>query len=332
MGIREVEEALRQNGALQVHIDHFWRQWILRKAPTARTPRLPLSVQETAHKYKDELNKLAEVVEECSSSSDGTRLVLKLHDGQLIESVILPRGGVCVSTQVGCAVGCVFCMTGKSGLIRQLSDLEILAQVEIARRYQQIKKVVFMGMGEPSHNLKRVLSSINFLAKYSGISYKNLVLSTVGDRRLFDAIMASKVKPALALSLHSTFDEKRKQLMPNIQPMPVADMMAFAAEYAKAGGYPVQFQWTLIDGVNDGDEEVENVISLWKGQKAILNMIPVNKIAGSPYERPSEEAMLSIAERLKKGHVLLKYRHSAAQEVEGGCGQLRARKIEELPE
>ena len=234
-----------------------------------------------------------------------------------------------MSTQVGCAVGCVFCMTGRSGLIRQLTDLEILAQVEIAKRYQSVKKVVFMGMGEPSHNLKQVLSAINFLANYSGISYKNLVLSTVGDRRLFDAIATARVKPALALSLHSTFDDKRKTLMPNIRPMPVKEIMSFASEYAKIGGYPVQFQWTLIEGVNDNEAEVENIIALWKNQKAILNMIPVNKISDSPYKRPSEEAMLSISERLKKGHVLLKYRHSAAQEVEGGCGQLRARKLQD---
>ena len=163
------------------YIQIIFGQWILRKAPTARTPRLPLSVQETAHKYKDELNKLAEVVEECSSSSDGTRLVLKLHDGQLIESVILPRGGVCVSTQVGCAVGCVFCMTGKSGLIRQLSDLEILAQVEIARRYQQIKKVVFMGMGEPFAN-PQVFEALHDLTapELFGLSQRRITISTIG--------------------------------------------------------------------------------------------------------------------------------------------------------
>lgn len=329
MEIKEVEQELRKNGALQVHIDNFWRQWILRRFPTARTPRIPVSARPCAEKLKETFGKLAEVVEERPTAEDGTRLVLKLQDGQLIESVILPRGGVCVSTQVGCAVGCVFCMTGRSGLIRQLTDLEILAQVEIAKRYQAVKKVVFMGMGEPSHNLKRVLSAINFLANYSGISYKNLVLSTVGDRRLFDAIATARVKPALALSLHSTFDDKRKTLMPNIRPMPVKEIMSFASEYAKIGGYPVQFQWTLIEGVNDNEAEVENIIALWKNQKAILNMIPVNKISDSPYKRPSEEAMLSISERLKKGHVLLKYRHSAAQEVEGGCGQLRARKLQE---
>lgn len=329
MDIKEVETELREKGASQIHIEHFWRQWIKRKAPTARTPRLPANAQETAQNLKRDLQNLVEVVEVCSSSDQGKRLVLKLKDGQLIETVILPREGVCVSTQVGCAVGCVFCMTGRSGLIRQLSDLEIAAQVEVARRFQPIKKVVFMGMGEPSHNLRRVLSAINFLAAYSGISYKNLVISTVGDKRLFEAIKNSKIKPALALSLHSTSDEKRKQLMPNIQPLSVEEMMSFAAEYARLGAYPVQFQWTLIEGVNDDDQEVENIIKFWKDQNAILNMIPVNKIEDSSYHRPSVKKMESIAERLKRGHVLLKFRNSAAQEVEGGCGQLRARILQE---
>jgi 23S rRNA (adenine2503-C2)-methyltransferase len=130
--------------------------------------------------------------------------LLDLADGQTVESVLLPRDGVCVSTQVGCAVGCRFCMTGRSGLLRQLGSAEIVAQVVLARRRRKVAKVVFMGMGEPAHNMDNVLEAIELLGTAGGIGHKNLVFSTVGDRRVFERLPQGKVKPALALSLHTT--------------------------------------------------------------------------------------------------------------------------------
>ncbi|MBN4836302.1 radical SAM protein, partial [Enterobacter hormaechei] len=120
------------------------------------------------------------------------------------ESVLLPRDGLCVSSQVGCAVGCVFCMTGKDGLLRQIGSAEIVAQVALARTRRAVKKVVFMGMGEPSHNLDNVLEAIELLGTLGNIGHKNLVFSTVGDPRVFERLLQGRVKPALALSLHSS--------------------------------------------------------------------------------------------------------------------------------
>ncbi len=330
MEIGAVEQQLKEHGALQTHVDHFWRQWILRKNPTARTPRVPEKAKETFAEMNRMLSGLYSVIEENPSPDGSLRLVLRLFDNQLIETVVLPGNGVCISTQVGCAVGCLFCMTGKSGLIRQLTDLEIVSQVHAARQYRKINKVVFMGMGEPSHNLRRVMNAVNFLAVYGAIGYKNLVVSTVGDKRLFDELRKSKVKPALAISLHTTDDEKRKKLLPGIKPMPVNEIMDFADEYATLGAYPIQFQWTLLKDINDDEKEVDDLIALWKRRRAILNMIPVNFVEGNSFTRPSEERMEEIARKLKENHVLLKYRNSAAQEVDGGCGQLRARKLKEL--
>ena len=136
-----------------------------------------------------------------------------MADGQMVESVLLPRDGLCVSTQVGCAVGCRFCMTGKSGLIRQVTSMEILAQVVLARRMRAVK-VVFMGMGEPAHNLENVLEAIDLLGTEGGIGHKNLVFSTVGDPRVFEALPRQRIKPALALSLHTTKAELRAHLLP----------------------------------------------------------------------------------------------------------------------
>ena len=142
------------------------------------------------------------------------RLLVELADGQTVESVLLPRDGLCVSTQVGCAVGCLFCMTGQEGLLRQVGSAEIVAQVVLARRQRKVTRVVFMGMGEPSHNLDNVMEAIETLGTVAGIGHKNLVFSTVGDRRAFERLPQGPVKPALALSLHTTKAELRTKLLP----------------------------------------------------------------------------------------------------------------------
>src|SRR5690606_38608718 len=162
----------------------------------------------------EELEALAQIHSEHAGADDSARLLVELADGQMVESVLLPRDGLCVSTQVGCAVGCRFCMTGKSGLLRQVSSMEILAQVVLAGRRRPVKKVVFMGMGEPAHNLENVLEAIDLLGTEGNIGHKNLVFSTVGDPRVFDALPRQRVRPALALSLHTTKDELRHHLLP----------------------------------------------------------------------------------------------------------------------
>src|SRR5690606_33379803 len=125
-----------------------------------------------------------------------------------------PRDGVCVSSQVGCAVGCTFCMTGRDGPLRQVTSGETVAQVVLARSRRPVKKVVFMGMGEPAHNLDNVLEAIELLGTEAGIAHKNLVFSTVGDPRAFERLLAARVKPALALSLHTTKPLLRAELLP----------------------------------------------------------------------------------------------------------------------
>jgi 23S rRNA (adenine2503-C2)-methyltransferase len=163
-----------------------------------------------------------------------------------VESVLLPRDGLCVSTQVGCAVGCSFCMTGRSGLLRQLGSAEIVAQVVLARARRKVGKVVFMGMGEPAHNMDNVLDAIELLGTAGGIGHKNLVFSTVGDRRVFERLPQGTVKPALALSLHTTRAELRAQLLPKAQAIDPAELVELGEDYARATGYPIQYQWTLL--------------------------------------------------------------------------------------
>jgi len=181
---------------------------------------------------------------------------VELSDGKTVESVLLPRGGLCVSTQVGCAVGCVFCMTGQGGLTRQLGSAEIVAQVALARSRRAVKKVVFMGMGEPAHNLDSVLEAIDLLGTLGAIGHKNLVFSTVGDPRVFARLPCAGVKPALALSLHTTDPDMRAALLPRAPRISPIELVELGESYARATHYPIQYQWTLLAGVNDGDEEV----------------------------------------------------------------------------
>lgn len=328
MTLDSLHQTLVQLGAKPVHYGYFYRSLFGVVAPIAADdPRFPRVLREALPQINASIDRALVVAHSHQGrEEESLKLLFKLHDGQTIESVLLPREGVCVSTQVGCAVGCVFCMTGKSGLIRQLSDLEIVAQVMAAKRLRpETRKVVFMGMGEPSHNLKNVLSAIDFLGRYSQIPHKNLVLSTVGDQRVFDALKTMTVKPALAISLHSTIEEKRRLLLPKAAKISIESLIEQAETYARESGYPIQYQWTLMKGINDGDDELRNIEKLLKGHYAMMNFIPVNTVQDSPYQRPDWDRCREMATFLKTSRIIAKFRNSAAQDVEGGCGQLRSR-------
>ena len=308
------------------------------------------------------------------------RLLVELHDGQMVESVLLPRGGLCVSTQVGCAVGCVFCMSGRNGLIRQLGSAEIVAQVVLARKRRAVSKVVFMGMGEPAHNLDNVMEAIQLLGTHGNIGHKNLVLSTVGDVRMFERLMEVcansvrpkdspirrsresgspanstnwipafagmtdysvsppdsdivcklTVKPALALSLHTTDAVLRAKLLPHAPQIAIEELVERAEIYARATGYPTQYQWTLLEGINDNDDELENIARLLTGKYALMNFIPFNDVDGLAYRRPTAERAVQMVDFLKQRGILAKLRDSAGQEIEGACGQLRARAVKKI--
>jgi 23S rRNA (adenine2503-C2)-methyltransferase len=254
-------------------------------------------------------------------------LLLSLGDGQTLESVLLPPAGVCVSTQVGCAVGCVFCMTGRAGLLRQLGSAEIVAQVALARARRSVRRVVFMGMGEPAHNLDNVLEAIELLGTEGGIGHKELVFSTVGDRRVFERLPQGVVKPALALSLHTSKAELRAELLPRAPRIDPAELVELGESYARRTTYPIQYQWTLLEGVNDGDDELEGIVRLLSGKYAVLNFIPYNRVDGLDFQRPSVERAAEMARWLHQRGVLTKLRRSAGQDIAGACGQLRARRI-----
>ena len=331
MRIETIRQRLREHGALPCHEHRVLRLWAngLPQASGKRKPEdfLPGRLRALLPALVDDLKALARLRSEHPADDGSSRLLVALADGQAVEAVLLPRGGLCVSTQVGCAVGCVFCMTGRAGLLRQLGSAEIVAQVALARTLRAVRKVVFMGMGEPAHNLDNVVEAIELLGTEGGIGHKSLVFSTVGDRRVFEVLPLLQVKPALALSLHSTCADLRARLMPRAPRIAPEELVELGEGYARATGYPIQYQWTLLAGINDGDDELEGIVRLLRGRYAVLNMIPYNHVEGLDLERPAAARAAAIARVLQSRGVLTKLRQSAAQEVDGGCGQLRARTL-----
>lgn len=332
MRIQTLRERLRALGALPQHEQRVLRLWSQAMPQTAGRRQiehfLPATLRAGLPAVEAELAGLARI-ESAHPGDDGSeRLLVRLADGQLVESVLLlpdRAQGVCVSTQVGCAVGCAFCMTGTTGLIRQVGSAEIVAQVALARTRRDVKKVVFMGMGEPAHNLDNVMEAIELLGTVGNIGHKNLVFSTVGDPRVFETLPRGPVRPALALSLHTTRADLRERLLPRAPRLTPDELVEAGEAYARATGYPIQYQWTLLAGINDGDDEIEGIVRLLAGKYAILNMIPFNAVEGMPFERPGWDKAADIARRLHRRGILTKLRQSAGQDVDGGCGQLRAR-------
>jgi 23S rRNA (adenine2503-C2)-methyltransferase len=324
-----VRERLRAAGAKPGHEEAVLRAWTHAQplASGSRAPEdfLPLSLRNALPGIAADLAAIARVGTEHTGSDGSSRLLVELADGRTIESVLLPPHGLCVSTQVGCAVGCVFCMTGRDGLQRHLSSGEIVAQVILARAMRDVRKVVFMGMGEPAHNLDAVLDAIELLGTLGAFGHKNLVFSTVGDRRVFERLPQGTVKPALALSLHSTFAAKRAELLPRAARIDPEELVQLGETYARATGYPIQYQWTLLDGVNDGDDELERIAALLAGKYAVMNLIPYNTVEGFAFRRPPRERAETMTRFLCGRGVLAKLRQSAGQDIDGGCGQLRAR-------
>jgi 23S rRNA (adenine2503-C2)-methyltransferase len=329
MQIQDIRRRLRAAGAKPVHEERVLRHWARAWPQHAGKRRiedfLPLAVRQSLPALQAELDALARLHSAHAGKDGSQRLLLHLADAQTVEGVLLPRGGLCVSTQVGCAVGCRFCMTGQGGLLRQLGSAEIVAQAALARTLRTVNKVVLMGMGEPAHNLDAVLEAIDLLGTAGGIGHKNLVFSTVGDARVFERLPLGRVKPALALSLHSTLATRRESLLPRAPRIAPDELIAHSLAYARDTGYPLQVQWTLLDGVNDGADEIDGLVRLLAGRHAVLNLIPYNTVDGLAFARPDWEHAAALARTLHRRGVLTKLRRSVGQDVEAGCGQLRAR-------
>ena len=331
--IEDIRQYLRALGARPCHEQRVLRAWVQGRPLDTGGRRqqakdcLPLSLRQALPALNEELQALVQLRSEHPGDDGSARLLLELANGQTVESVLLPRDGLCVSTQVGCAVGCLFCMTGRDGLLRQLGSAEIVAQLVLARHRRTVKKVVFMGMGEPAHNLDQVLAAIDLLGNEGGIGHKNLVFSTVGDPRVFQRLPQQRVKPALALSLHTTDASLRARLLPHAPRIDPQELVELGEHYARTSGYPIQYQWTLLEGVNDSDAEMDAIARLLAGKYAMMNFIPFNTVDGLVFRRPAMARAAALAGILHQRGIIVRLRDSAGQAIDGGCGQLRARSL-----
>lgn len=268
-----------------------------------------------------------------SIAPDGVhKWLICLQDGNIIETVFIPertRGTLCVSSQVGCALNCDFCATGKQGFNRNLSTAEIIAQMWVASRHYQVTNVVFMGMGEPLLNLDNVTPALDILLDDCGynLSKHTVTVSTAGLVPQMQQLSA-QVDVCLAVSLHAPNDLLRTQLMPINKKYTISELMAVCKHYFKHPKRKILFEYILIDGVNDMDYLAHELADLLSDIPAKVNLIPFNPIAGSPYNRSSDANILTFQNILRARGLKTFIRKTRGPSIDAACGQLKGDFVE----
>jgi 23S rRNA (adenine2503-C2)-methyltransferase len=265
-------------------------------------------------------------------SEDGTqKFVLQLADGKQIESVFIPdtpKQTFCVSTQVGCAMGCAFCLTGKMGLIRHLSAAEITAQVRILARSTHLLdksfNIVLMGMGEPLHNYDETMKALRMLNQKEGFDMhpKRVTLSTVGLVPMMDKLAQEDLMPNLAVSLHAATEEQRRAIVPPTKKYSLQDIIDACKRFPLSKRRRIMFEYVMLAGVNDSDEDARKLVKVLAGVKAKVNLLPLNAAAGIPFERPSDERINTFAKILADRGLMVSVRKSRGRDIRAACGQL----------
>ncbi len=264
-------------------------------------------------------------------SSDGTeKFLFSLEDGETIESVLIydeARLTLCISSQVGCAMGCKFCLTGKIGLIRNLRAFEIVDQVISVNRLilpRKITNIVMMGMGEPLANLSEVAEALWRITEYIGISKRRITLSTAGLVPGI-ALLAEKAPGVnLAVSLNAPTDRVRDEIMPVNKRYPLKSLIQACRKFPLGPRRRITFEYVLIGGVNDSIENARQLAELVRGIRCKINLIPLNPFAGSGMERPADTAVLAFQKILSDRNLTALIRESKGQDILAACGQLRA--------
>ena len=303
----------------------------LRQLPTAMRDKL------IAEGYT--IGSAIEVHRIVSEDGDTTKLLLNLVDGTPVETVLIqypsskinghPRSTICVSTQVGCAMGCTFCATGQMGFERNIKAEEIVAQVIhfahlLEKRGQHVTNLVFMGMGEPLANYDETIRAVRLLthSRGFGIGQRNITISTIGIISGIDRLADEDLQIGLAISLHAPNDKLRQKLVPTAGPNSVNDLIAAGKRYFKKTGRRVTFEYALIEGVNDSPEIAKELALLLEGNGSHVNLIPINPTAGN-FQRPSKRNVLEFERILLNAGVNCTIRVEKGSEISAACGQLR---------
>ncbi len=267
------------------------------------------------------------------TSPDGTdKLLVRLPDGGEVECVLLRDGtrrSICVSSQVGCAMGCVFCASGLDGVDRNLTKGEILEQMLLLQdrlpEDERLSHIVMMGMGEPLANLDRVLGALSVAKdeKGLGISPRRITISTVGLPPAIDRLKDAKVPYNLAVSLHAPNDALRSELVPVNKKIGINAVLDAADRYFESSGRRLTFEYVLLGGVNDSEDEAKQLVSLLRKRNVMLNVIPYNPVSGLPYVTPTKKSIAEFRQTLERGGVNVKFRQRKGSEIDAACGQLR---------
>ena len=277
-----------------------------------------------------------EMLERQESSLDGTnKFLFMLHDQNVVESVLMRYkhgNSICISSQVGCRMGCRFCASTIGGLVRNLSPSEMLGQVYAIQRItgERVSNVVIMGTGEPLDNYENFLRFIRLLTDEHGlhISQRNVTVSTCGIVPKMLELAEEDLQISLALSLHGTTQEKRRELMPVANKYGLQDVLHACDEYFEKTGRRITFEYSLVHGVNDTDEDAAELVRILKPRNCHLNLIPVNPVRERSFVRPSRKNALNFKNKLEKSGINVTIRREMGADIDGACGQLRRRYVQ----
>lgn len=326
-----LREWLSGEGEKAFRASQIWN-WIYQRRATrfAEMSDLPAGLRERLEKefeiFRSEIRSLQQ-------SQDGTdKLLVGLAGGGEVECVLLRDGArrsICVSSQVGCAMGCVFCASGLDGVERNLTRGEIIEQMLLLQHRlaadERLSHIVMMGMGEPLANLDRVLGALGVAKSEAGlgISPRRITISTVGIPAAIDRLAEQGVPYNLAVSLHAPNDALRSQLVPVNKKIGIDAVLGAADRYFASCGRRLTFEYVLLGGINDTDACAEQLVRVLRGRSALLNVIPYNPVAGLPYQTPTSGAIQRFREILERGGVNVQFRQRKGSEIDAACGQLR---------
>lgn len=327
---KELEEFLRPMGVKSFRVSQIY-SWLHQKQVTSfdEMTNLPLSLREelAAICYIS----VANIEKKLVSSYDNTiKYLFSFEDGECVESVVMDYHhgrSMCISTQVGCKMGCTFCATGKAGFVRNLTASEILAQIHAAQQDLNIRvsSVVLMGMGEPLDNFDNVVKFLSLATDPDGLSLgaRHITLSTCGIVPRIYELAESGIPVTLSLSLHAPTDEMRSRTMPVNKKYPIEEAIRACKYYASVTGRRITYEYALISGVNDSDTDALRLANLIKGSLCHVNLIPVNPVKGTGYTQSSDKRLRAFQKVLTDNRVNATVRRTLGSDINASCGQLR---------
>jgi 23S rRNA (adenine2503-C2)-methyltransferase len=330
MDLAEMEAALQQRAHPAFHARQIY-SWIYAKGVTDFDQMTDLSRSLRADLAQRFRIGTPKVVQRETSTDGTTKFLLELEDGRRIESVFIPDTPAqtfCVSTQVGCAMKCGFCLTGKMGLIRNLSAGEIAGQVRVLAAELGLRtakfNIVLMGMGEPLHNYDNTMKALRMLNDERGlaVSPKRVTLSTIGVLPALERLATEPLMPNLAISLHATTEDQRDALVPVNRKYGLQDILEAARKFPLKRRNRITFEYVLLRGVNDTPEDARRLVRLLGNIRCKVNLIPLNEAAGISFERPSDARVDTFAEILANAGVRVSVRKSRGRDIRAACGQL----------